>query len=147
MPLTIDQMRRASEAGDLPADVAAQVLVDFAEYVRGEGGITLDQAFGLNGPSGCDPWFVKLARERCRTALRTAADLLCPCGTISDRADALRARIQRYRATWLRRDQHRSATTSTDPIDRQMFAAFRAADGAIPDSFERLRKLLAPVSL
>ena len=75
MPLTIDQMRRASEAGDLPADVAAQVLVDFAEYVRGEGGITLDHAFGLNGPSGCDPWFVKLARERCRTALRTTAPI------------------------------------------------------------------------
>jgi hypothetical protein len=47
MSLTLDQLRRATEPGDLPADVAAQVLVDVARWVRGEGAITLDQAFGV----------------------------------------------------------------------------------------------------
>jgi hypothetical protein len=56
-------LQRTAEPGDLPADVA-QVLVDFARYVRGEGAITLDQAFGFCVPSGGDPWFSRLARDR-----------------------------------------------------------------------------------
>ena len=105
MPLTLEQLRRASEAGDLPADVAAQVMADFRSYLRGEGRITLDQAFGLIGPSGCDPWFVRLARDRRDQAIRALGEALCPCGTVSEKADAVRTKIQRYRSTWRRRDQ------------------------------------------
>lgn len=151
MPLTLDHLRRAKAqaAGSLPADVAAQVLEDFAEYIRREGSITLDRACGLIGPSGCDPWFVVLRLERRDAALRIAAELLCPCGTISEKADALRKRIrQRYRSKWLRRDQYLDAPTAgADPIDQQLFAAFRAAEGQIPDAFETLRKILSAASL
>jgi hypothetical protein len=172
MTLTLDQLRRARRAIEeeegLPADVAAQVLVDFADYTRNEGRMTLDQAFGLNGPSGCDPWHVRLARERRDQAIGAIGEALCPTGTISEKADVVRAAVQRYRSTtWLRRDQHRCTgalapfweadspaaaargagrSASREAIDHLLFVAFCAADGAIPDSFERLRKILAAVS-
>ena len=144
MPLTLDHLRRAQAGGTLPADVAAQVLADFAEYVRRAGDITLDRACGLVGPSGSVPWFIVLRLERRDAALRAAAELLCPRGTISEKADALRARIdRRYRATWQRRDQYLAAPIAgADPVDRQLFAAFRAGDGEIPDAFETLRKVV-----
>src|SRR3984893_4317455 len=106
MPLTLDQFRRATEPGDMPADVAAQVLADFARYVRGEGAITLDQAFGVCVPSGGDPWFARLARARRGQAIRAFGEMLQPFGIASERADAVRLRIQRYRPTWQRRDQY-----------------------------------------
>jgi hypothetical protein len=143
VPLTLDQLRRATEPGDLPADVAAQVLVDFERYVRGEGTITLDQAFGVCVPSGGDPWFARLARDRRDQAIRDLGEMLQPFGTASERADAVRLRIQRYRPTWNRSDQHRDAPRADNPIDRLLFAAFRACDGSIPDSPDHLRKLLA----
>ena len=143
MPLTLDQIRRATEPGDLPADVAAQVLVDFARYVRGEGTITLDQAFGVCVPSGGDPWFARLARDRRDQAIRDLGEMLQPFGTASEKADAVRLRIQRYRPTWQRRDQYLDAPRSDNPIDRLLFAAFRACDGSIPDSPGHLRKMLA----
>jgi hypothetical protein len=141
--LTLDQLRRATEPGDLPADVAAQVLVDFARYVRGEGAITLDQAFGVCVPSGCDPWFARLARDRRDQAIRDLGETLQPFGSASEKADAVRLRIQRYRPTWHRRDQYRDAPFTDNPIDCLLFAAFRACDGSIPDSYNHLRKLLA----
>jgi hypothetical protein len=143
MPLTFDQLRRAIEPGDLPADVAAQVLVDFAQYVRGEGSVTLDRAFGVCVPSGGDPWFARLARDRRDQAIRDLGEMLQPFGTASERADAVRLRIQRYRSTWNRRDQYLDAPRTDNPIDRLLFAAFRACDGSIPDSPDHLRKLLA----
>ncbi|SIO51192.1 hypothetical protein SAMN05443247_06900 [Bradyrhizobium erythrophlei] len=143
MPLTIDQLRRATEVGDLPADVAAQVLVDFARYVRGEGAITMDQALGLCVPSGGDPWFVRLARDRRDEAIRALGEMLQPFGTASDKADAVRLKIQRYRPTWHRRDQYLDAPRAENPIDRLLFTAFKACDGAIPDSPDHLRKMLA----
>jgi hypothetical protein len=143
MPLTVDQLKRATEPGDLPADVAAQVLVDFARYVRGEGTITLDQAFGLCVPSGGDPWFARLARDRRDQAIRDLGETLQPFGSASEKADAVRLRIQRYRPTWRRRDQYLDAPRADNPIDRLLFTAFRACDGSIPDSPDHLRKLLA----
>jgi hypothetical protein len=143
MPLTPDQLRRATEPGILPADVAAQVLVDFERYVRGEGVITLDQAFGVCVPSGGDPWFARLARDRRDDALRALGDILRPIGTASEKADAVRLNIQRYRSTWHRRDQHHDAPRSDNPVDRLLFTAFRACDGVIPDSPDHLRKVLA----
>jgi hypothetical protein len=143
MPLTLDQLRRATEPGDLPADVAVQVLADFARYVRGEGAITLDQAFGVCVPSGGDPWFARLARDRRDQAIRDLGEMLQPFGTASEKADAVRLRIQRYRPTWQRRDQYLDAARTGNPIDRLLFAAFRACDGSIPDSPDHLRKLLA----
>jgi hypothetical protein len=143
MPLTFDQLKRATESGDLPADVVAQALVDFARYVRGEGTITLDQAFGVCVPSGGDPWFAKLARDRRDQALRNLGEMLQPLGTASDKADAVRRRIQRYRETWRRRDQHLEMVRTDDPIHRLLFAAFKACDGSIPDSPDHLRKMLA----
>ena len=143
MPLTLDQFRRATEPGDMPADVAAQVLVDFARYVRGEGAITLDQAFGVCVPSGGDPWFARLARDRRDQAIRDLGDMLQPFGTASEKADAVRLRIQRYRPTWQRRDQYADTPRTDNPIDCLLFAVFRACDGSIPDSPDHLRKLLA----
>jgi hypothetical protein len=143
MPLTFDHLRRATEPGDLPADVAAQVLVDFARYVRGEGNITLDQAFGVCVPSGGIPWFARLARDRRDQAIRDLGEMLQPLGTATEKADAVRLRIQRYRPTWQRRDQYLDALLSDNPIDRLLFIAFRACDGSIPDSPDHLRKLLA----
>jgi len=142
--LTLDQLRRATEPGDLPADVAAQVLADFARYVRGAGAIRLDEAFGLCVPSGGDPWFTRLARDRRDGAIRELGELLQPFGTASEKADAVRLRIHRYRPTWQRRDQYLDdAPRTADRIDRLLFAAFRAGDGLIPDSPDHLRKLLA----
>lgn len=143
MPLTVDQLRRATESGDLPADVAAQVLVDFARYVRGAGAITLDLAFGVRVPSGGDPWFARLARDRRDQAIRALGEMLRPFGSASEKADAVRLKIQKYRATWQRRDQYLDALRTDNPIDRLLFAAFRACDGSIPDSPDHLRKLLA----
>jgi hypothetical protein len=143
MPLTVDQLRRTTEAGQLPADAVATVLADATRYVLAAGTITLDQAFGLCVPSGGDPWFAKLARDRRDDALRTLGEMLRPCGTATERADALRANIQRYRSTWLRRDQHHNAPRSGNPVDRLLFAAFKAGDGVIPDSPDHLRKMLA----
>src|ERR1700730_9876784 len=97
MPLTLDQLRRSTEPGDLPADVAAQVLVDFARYVRGEGTITLDQTFGVCVPSGGDPVCARLARDRRDAAIRALGEMLQPFGTASEKADAVRLKIQRYR--------------------------------------------------
>jgi hypothetical protein len=143
MPLTLDQLRRATEPGDMPADVAAQVLVDFARYVRGEGAVTLDQAFGVCVPSGGDPWFAKLSRDRRDKAIRALGEMLQPFGTATEKADAVRLKIQRYRPTWQRRDQYHDAPRSDNPVDRLLFAAFKACDGAIPDSPDHLRKMLA----
>jgi hypothetical protein len=143
MPLSVDQFRRATEAGDLPADVVAQVMVDFARYVLGKGAITLDQAFGVCVPSGGDPWFARLARDRRDEAIRALGKILRPCGTATEKADAVRIHIQRYRSTWLRRDQHHDAPRSDNPADRLLFAAFKACDGVIPDSPDHLRKMLA----
>lgn len=143
MPLTLDQLQRASEPGDLPADVAAQVLVDFAHYARRGGAVTLDQAFGVWGPSGCDPWFAKLARNRRDQALRELGDILQPIGTTSEKADAIRLKIQRYRPIWRRRDQHLDEPRTDNPIDRLLFVAFRSGDGSIPDSPNHLRKILS----
>jgi hypothetical protein len=143
MPLTLDQLRRATEPGDLPPDVAAQALVDFSRYVRGEGAITLEQAFGVCVPSGGVPWFTRLGRDRQREALRALGEMLQPFGTASEKADAVRLKIHRYRSTWHRRDQYCDAPLSADPVDRLLFAAFRACDGSIPDSPDHLRKLLA----
>jgi hypothetical protein len=143
MPLTVDQLRRATEPGDLPADVAAQVLADFARYVRGEGTITLDQAFGVRVPSGGDPWFARLARDRRDQAIRDLGEMLQPFGSASEKADAVRLKIQRYRPTWYRRDQYLEFPRTDDPIVRLLFTAFKACDGAIPDSPGHLRKMLA----
>ena len=52
MPLTLDQIRRTTEAGELPTDAAATVLADATRYILAAGAITLDQAFGVNVPSG-----------------------------------------------------------------------------------------------
>lgn len=148
MPLTLDQLRRTcDEAEGLPADVAAQVLEDFARYVRNGGRITLDQAFGLCGPSGCTPWYEKLALERLYVVLRDLAEELCPGGSNAEKSDALRLRIIRYRPTWNRRDQHLQQSTATDSVSRLLFAVFRAADGDVPDSPSHLRKILADASI
>jgi hypothetical protein len=143
MPLTIDQIRRTTEAGELPADAVATVLADIKRYILAAGAVTLDQAFGVSIPSGGDPWFARLARERRDDALRALAEMLQPFGTASDRADALRLKIQRYRPTWQRRDQYLDAARTNNPIDGLLFAAFKACDGAIPDSPDHLRKMLA----
>src|SRR5258708_6152720 len=47
MPLTLDQIKRTTEAGELPADAVATVLNDVTRYLLGAGAITLDQAFGF----------------------------------------------------------------------------------------------------
>jgi hypothetical protein len=143
MPLTLDQIRRTTEAGELPADAVATVLADVTRYFVGAGAITLDQAFGVCVPSGGDPWFARLARDRRDQAIRDLGDMLQPFGTASEKADAVRLRIQRYRPTWQRRDQHLEAPRTDNLMDRLLFAAFRACDGSIPDSPDHLRKLLA----
>lgn len=143
MPLTLDQIRRTTEAGELPPDAVATVLADVTRYFVGAGAITLDQAFGVCVPSGGDPWFAKLARDRRDQALRDLGEMLQPLGTTSDKADAVRRRIQRYRETWRRRDQHLEAVRTDDPIHRLLFVAFKACDGSIPDSPDHLRKMLA----
>ena len=143
MPLTLDQIRRTTEAGELPADAVATVLADVTRYFVGAGAITLDQAFGLCVPSGGDPWFAKLARDRRDQAIRELGEMLQPFGKASEKADAVRLRIQRYRSTWNRRDQYLDALLTDNPIDRLLFVAFRACDGSIPDSPDHLRKLLA----
>jgi hypothetical protein len=121
----------------------ATVLADVTRYFVGVGAITLDQAFGVCVPSGGDPWFAKLARGRRDQALRDLGEMLQPLRTASDKADAVRRRIQRYRETWRRRDQHLDAVGTDDPIHRLLFAAFKACDGSIPDSPDHLRKMLA----
>jgi hypothetical protein len=143
MPLTLDQIRRTTEARELPADAVATVLADVTRYVLGAGTITLDQAFGVCVPSGGDPWFARLARDRRDQAIRDLGEMLQPFGSASEKADAVRLRIQRYRPTWQRRDQYLDAARTDNPIDRLLFAAFRACDGSIPDSPDHLRKLLA----
>lgn len=143
MPLTLDQIRRTTEAGELPADAVATVLADVTRYFVGAGAITLDQALGVCVPSGCDPWFARLARDRRDQAIRDLGDMLQPFGTATEKADAVRLRIQRYRPTWQRRDQYLEAPRTDNPIDRLLFAAFRACDGSIPDSPGHLRKMLA----
>src|ERR1700676_3421020 len=143
MPLTLDQIRRTTEAGDLPADAVATVLADVTRYFVGAGAITLDQAFGVCVPSGGDPWFARLARDRRDQAIRDLGEMLQPFGSASERADAVRLRIQRYRPTWHRRDQYMDAPRADNAIDRLLFAAFKACDGAIPDSPDHLRKMLA----
>src|SRR3984893_9734188 len=103
MPLTLDQLRRATEPGDLPADVAAQALVDFARYVRGEGTITLDQAFGVGVPAGGEPWFVTLARDHRDGAIRKFAETICrPGSAVCDQIDALRVEFRRFGRGWSR---------------------------------------------
>ena len=141
MPLTLDQIRRTTEAGELPADAVATALADVTRYVLGAGAITLDQAFGVRVPSGCDPWFTRLARDRRDKAIRALGEMLT--GTTSEKANMVSRKIRKYRPTWQRRDQHLAAAPTDDPCDRLLFAAFRACDGSIPDSPDHLRKLLA----
>jgi hypothetical protein len=143
MPLTLDQIRRTTEAGDLPADAVATVLADVTRYLLGAGAITLDQAFGLCVPSGGDPWFARLARDQSDRAIRDLGEMLQPFGTATDKADAVRLKIQRYRPTWHRRDQYLDGPRADNPIDRLLFVAFRGRGGSIPDSPDHLRKLLA----
>jgi hypothetical protein len=144
VPLTFDQIQRAAAADDMPADVAAAFLVAGQEYFKAGGRITLEQAIGVAVPSGGDPWYVRLARQRRDQALRLLGEMLVPVGTATDRADAVSRQIRRYReGAWRRRDQHRDTPHSADPIDGLLFAAFRACDGSIPDSPDHLRKLLA----
>ncbi|MEH2468971.1 hypothetical protein V1281_001773 [Nitrobacteraceae bacterium AZCC 2161] len=143
MPLTFDQIQRAAEADIMPADVAASVLAAGWEYIKAEGKISIEQAFGVAVPSGGEPWHVRLGRHRRDQALRSLGEVLQPVGTTSDRADAVRHRIQRYRSTWQRRDQYLDAPPAADPVDALLFVAFRACGGSIPDSPDHLRKLLA----
>lgn len=143
MPLTLDQLRRATEAGMLPADVAAEVLADFKRYVDAQGALTLEQVFGLCGPSGSDPWHAILRRERRDQALQQLAEALCPDGTTADKTDALRRRINRYLPTWRRRDQYCEEPPSPDRVDRLLFEAFQAGNGNLPDSPRQLRRIIA----
>jgi hypothetical protein len=142
MPLTVDQLRRATEPGDLPADVAAQVLVDFAGFARGEGSITLDQAFGVCVRAGGEPWFVTLARDRRDDAIRKFAETICPGGAVCDRIDALRVEFRRFGRGWSRGRFREVGRLSN--IDRSLFDIFGAGDslGPVPESPDHLRKIL-----
>lgn len=140
VPLTLDHLRRTCDQPEgLPTDVALQVLADFERYVRAGGAIDLDQAFGLCGASGSRPWHVRLARERALAVLRELGALLG--GNASQRADAIGRALRKHRPAWLRRD----TLGLDDPAKRMVFAAL-TLDDTIPDSFERLRKLLGDAS-
>jgi hypothetical protein len=142
MPLTLDQLRRATEPGDLPADVAAQVLFDFSRYVRCEGTITLDQAFGACVPAGGEPWFVTLARDRRDGAIRKFAETICPGSAVCDQIDAIRVEFRRFDRGWSRGRFREASRLSI--IDRMLFEIFGAGDflGAVPTSPDHLRKIL-----
>jgi hypothetical protein len=82
MPLTLDMFCRALDAppGHLPADVVECVVACFEFYVGNvhKPGMTMDKAFGVSGPSGCDPWHVKLAIERRDHVLRELGVAIVP---------------------------------------------------------------------
>jgi hypothetical protein len=144
MPLTFDHWRRALEAqpGHLPDDVVRLVLECFESYLRGAGkGVTLDQAFGASGPSGKDPWFVELGRERRDCALGKLGAVLRPGGSVSEKAEAVQRAARRYEPTWNRRDQFRAAPAPGDAERYWLFMARR--EGVIPDSIDRLRKIIS----
>jgi hypothetical protein len=142
MPLTFDQLKRAAESGDLPADIAAQALVDFARYVRGEGAITLDQAFGVCVSVGAEPWFVTLRRDRRDADIRTFAGNVCSADKVSDQIDALRTEFRRFGRGWNRGRFRDPARLSN--LDRLLFEIFSTVDllGPVPESPDHLRKIL-----
>lgn len=163
VPLTLDQMRRAIEADDLPADVAAVVLADFKTFVRGQGRVKFDAAFGFDG-SGNNPW-PSIRSWWCKKALRAADAALCPPGTsVVERSDKLRLEIRRYGSTTWARDQRRAVAGVLAPIEslptaddvwhratsmeinRLLFVAFQAVGGDVAESPEHLRKILADPS-
>lgn len=127
----------------MPADVAAAFVAAGQVYFKAAGKITLEQAFGVAVPSGGDPWYVKLARLRSDRALRLIGEMLCPVGTATDKADAVRSRVRRYQAKWQSREQYLDASPAVDEVERLLFTAFRDRDGSIPDSPSYLRRLLA----
>lgn len=148
MPLTLDQFRRAlARPGQLPADVAEEVLASFSHWVQNaHRGVTLEKAMGGSGPSGCDPWHIKLAIERRDQALRELAAVLCPNGAMVKKANDVRLALHQYRPTWNRRDQFRDAPVTDDARARWLFAAFAEAAAAgteLPDSPGHLRAVLS----
>jgi hypothetical protein len=140
--LTLDQLKRSTEPGDLPADVAVQVLADFARYVRGEGTVTLDRAFGVCVPAGGEPWFITLQRNRRDDAIRKFAETICPGGAVCDRIDAVLVEFRRFGRGWSRGRFREAARLSN--IDRLLFEIFSAGDslGPVPESPDHLRKIL-----
>src|SRR5579859_7459223 len=100
MPLTLDHWRRvlAAPPGQMPPDVAQAVMSAFEHYVRNaDKGMTLDRAFGAAGPSGGDPWYVKLSRDRRNDAFRELAEMVCNGGSMRQMAAAASREVQRYR--------------------------------------------------
>jgi hypothetical protein len=100
MPLTLDDWRRALAAppGQMPADVVDAVMIAFECYLRNApDGMTLNRAFEAAGPSGGDPWYKKLARERLHRALRELAGVVCPTGSRRRMASAALLEVRRYR--------------------------------------------------
>lgn len=142
MPLTLDQIRRTTEAGELPADAVATVLADVTRYVLGAGAITLDQVFGVCVQAGGEPWFVTLARDRRDGAIRKFAETICPGGAACDQIDALRVEFRRFGRGWNCGRFRETARLSN--IDRLLFEIFSAGDflGCVPESPDHLRKIL-----
>jgi hypothetical protein len=142
MPLTLDQIRRTTEAGELPADAVATVLADVTRYFVGAGTITLDQAFGVCVRAGGEPWFVTLQRDRRDDAIRKFAEKICPGGAVCDRIDAVRVEFRRFGRGWSRGRFREAARLSN--IDRLLFDIFGAGDslGPVPESPDHLRKIL-----
>lgn len=142
MPLTLDQIRRTTEAGELPADAVATVLADVTRYFVGAGAITLDQAFGVCVLAGGEPWFITLQRNRRDDAIRKFAETICSGGAVCDRIDAVRVEFRRFGRGWSRGRFREAGRLSN--IDRLLFDIFGAGDslGPVPESPDHLRKIL-----
>lgn len=137
MPLTLDQFRRAQDAqpGHLPADIVASVVTCFEEYLRGAAaGVTMDRAFATVGPSGGDPWHLRLSRERRNAAYCDLASVLRPGGEATEKADAVLREQRRVRR----------ATSHPSPVQTYMDVIIRESiQCGLIENPETLRKIIS----
>jgi hypothetical protein len=134
MQFTLDHWRRARAAdpGRSPTDLVEAVMRAFEMYVRNaDSGMTLDRAFEAVGPSGGDPWYVTLSRERRNGHMRAMADAACPDGTLEAKTDAYRREMRRRQS-------------SASPFRAFVDAIHREGKlCGIPDNPDTIRKILS----